>query len=133
MIKRIVISFFLVASSVSAEEDALSIETKLPTNFELAFPNESGIRPEVSAFKVISFVPMSNELGERYAVITITNTANGNRTLNHNHLIALVADGNRINPQEISQRFLAGETLSIVVNFGTSKFPLLTVYSRTER
>jgi hypothetical protein len=47
--------------------------------------------------------------------------------------MALTADGNRINPQEIAQSFLADETLSIVVDFGERKFPLLSVFSRTEK
>lgn len=130
--KWIVISFFLASTAICADEEVLSLETKLPNNVELAFPNESGIYPEISEFAILSFVPMSNESGERYAVITVKNTANGNRTLNHKHLMALIANGDRINPQEISQRFLAKETLSIVVNFGTSKFPILNVYSRTD-
>ena len=117
----------------NASEQALSIETRVPSSVELAFPNESGLAPELSEFQVLSFVPMSNEAGERWAVLTIKNLASGRRTLSQKHLMALTADGNRINPNEVSQSFLADETLSIVVNFGERKFPLLSVFSRTDK
>jgi hypothetical protein len=117
----------------NASEQALSIETRVPSSVELAFPNESGLAPELSEFQVLSFVPMSNEAGERWAVLTIKNLASGRRTLSQKHLMALTADGNRINPNEVVQSFLADETLSIVVNFGERKFPLLSVFSRTEK
>lgn len=123
----------LVSVTALADNEALSIETRLPAGFELAFPNESNTQPEISDFTIVNFVPMSNEEGERWVVITVTNTASGRRTLNQNHLMALVADGSRIHPQELSQSILANETLSIVINFGISKFPLLNVYSRTEK
>ncbi|NTS78472.1 hypothetical protein HR060_16635 [Catenovulum sp. SM1970] len=132
MFRRIILSSLLLSSISYADEQVLSIEPRLPGNFELAYPNESATFPEISEFEVLNFAPMSNEKGERWAVITINNLASGRRTLNHKHLLGLVADGNRIHPQEISQSFLANETLSIVVNFGENKFPLLDVYSRTQ-
>ncbi|GEA10249.1 hypothetical protein [Alteromonas sp. KUL49] len=133
MFKWMFILLSLVSVNALADNESLSIETRLPAGFELAFPNESNIQPEISDFTVLNFVPMSNEEGERWVVITVTNTASGRRTLNQNHLMALVADGSRIHPQALSQSVLANETLSIVINFGMSKFPLLNVYSRTEK
>lgn len=119
-------------SSITHGNEALSVETPLPSNLQLAFPNESNIQPEESPFVVESVVPMSNELGERWAVVTLRNSVSGRRTLNHKHLMALVADGTRLHPEPFTQSFLANESLSIVVNFGLRKFPLLDVYSREE-
>ncbi|WP_016954263.1 hypothetical protein [Catenovulum agarivorans] len=131
MFRWMFLSLSIFSSAAVADKESLSIETRPPANIELAFPNESNIQPDVSDFAILNFVPMSNEQGERWVVITVTNTANGRRTLNHNHVMALVANGSRIHPQELAQSFLAKETLSIVVNFGQSKFPLLDVYART--
>lgn len=132
MYRRILISSLLLSCISYADEQALSIEAKLPGKFELAYPNESGVFPDISEFEVLNFAPMSNEKGERWVVITINNLASGRRTLSHKHLLALMADGSRIHPVETSQSFQANETLSIVINFGESKFPLLDVYSRTK-
>jgi len=62
-------------------------------------------------------------------VITLTNTSSGNRMLEHNHLMALFADGKRRNPLEYKLHFEGNETQSITVSFGESKFPILSLYS----
>lgn len=127
-----IISWILLATSFVAysSDEVLSIDRIVPNNFGLAFPNESNIQPEQSDFQVNNFVLMSNEVGERWAVVTLTNLASGSRSLTNKHLMALVANGQRIIPIEFSQNFKADETLSLTINFGESKFPLLSVYSR---
>lgn len=122
----------LFFSNVAHSDEALSVEVPLPSNLQLAFPNEMNLQPEESSFVVESVVPMSNEQGERWAVVTLRNTVSGRRTLNQKHLLALVADGTRVHPEPFSQSFLANESLSIVVSFGLRKFPLLDVYSREQ-
>lgn len=113
-----------------AQEDALTVEQRVPQNVALAFPNDQQLAPQISDFEVVNFVPMSNEVGERWAVVTLKNQASGRRTFNQTQIMALVGDGDRIHPNAISQVFEAKETLSIVVNFGVNKFPLLSVYTR---
>lgn len=132
MTRWIISALILFSSAVQANRDALWIDTSVPVDIELAFPNRTDIQPDVSEFSVLNFVPMSNELGERWVVLTIHNQASGSRTLEHKHIMALLADGTRVLPEKMSQRFLANEVLSLVVNFGESKFPLLDVYSRTQ-
>jgi hypothetical protein len=131
MLKRI--SWLLLACSFAAysSDEALSIDRVVPNSFDLAFPNDSNIQPEQSDFEISNFALMSNDLGERWAVVTLTNLASGSRSLTNKHLLALVANGQRIAPTEFSQSFKAGETLSLTINFGESKFPLLSVYSRS--
>ena len=112
-------------------EEVLSIDRVVPNSFNLAFPNESNTQPEQSDFSVNNFVLMSNDSGERWAVVTLTNMASGRRSLTNKHLMAIVADGQRIAPLEFLQSFKADETLSLTINFGESKFPLLSIYSRS--
>ncbi|MDP5136181.1 hypothetical protein ORJ04_09490 [Rheinheimera baltica] len=130
MLKRI--SWILLACSFGAyaNEDVLSVDTIVSNSFDLVFPNESNIQPEQSDFKVNNFILMSNEAGERWVVVTMSNTSSGRRSLTHKHLMAIVADGQRIAPIEFIQSFKANETLTLTINFGMSKFPLLSVYSR---
>lgn len=114
------------------KDDVLSIDRVVPQNFDLAFPNEFNNQPDLSDFKINSFALMSNEAGERWAVVTLTNLASGKRSLTQKHIMAIVANGERIAPLEFLQSFNADETLSLTINFGESKFPLLSVYSRTD-
>lgn len=131
MLKRTFLVLLACSFGVHANEDVLSIDRVVAGNVNLAFPNEQNIQPEQSEFKVNNFVLMSNDTGERWAVVTLTNHASGSRSLTNKHLMALVADGQRIAPVEFSQLFKANETITITTNFGESKFPLLSVYTRS--
>ena len=129
---KIVFLFALLLSfSLTAKEEVLTLDRVVPNNFELAFPNDDNIEPVLSDFKVKNAILMSNELGERFAVVTIENRSSGSRNLNQKHLMAQVSNGERISPQAFSQTFNGGETLSLTINFGENKFPLLNVYSRS--
>lgn len=131
MIKRIPWLLLACSYGAHAAEEVISVDRVVPNSVELAFPNESNIQPEQSDFSVNNFVLMSNDSGERWAVVTLTNRASGRRSLTNKHLMAIVADGQRIAPMELLQSFKANETLSLTINFGESKFPLLSVYSRS--
>jgi len=130
VLKRISWILFACSFGAYANEDVLSVDTIVSNSFDLVFPNESNIQPEQSDFKVNNFILMSNEAGERWVVVTMSNTSSGRRSLTHKHLMAIVADGQRIAPIEFIQSFKANETLTLTINFGMSKFPLLSVYSR---
>lgn len=132
MLRLLSILFLSFPLLLIANEDVISVDRVVPTSIELAFPNERNIEPELSDFQVNNFILMSNEEGERFAVVTIKNVSSGSRTLNHNHLMAQVSNGSRINPLPFKQPFKGDETISLTIGFGESKFPLLTVYSRTK-
>ena len=60
----------------------------------------------------------------------MTNQSSGRRELEAKHLVALFADGSRHNPTEFKRTFKGNETQSITLNFGESKFPILSIYTR---
>ena len=131
MLKRMLLVLLVFSSTSYADDTTLSIDRAVSGGVELAFPNEQNMQPEQSDFEVKNFVLMSNDAGERWAVVTLTNQASGRRTLTHKHLMAIVADGQRVIPIEFMQSFKANETLSVTITFGASKFPLLSIYSRS--
>lgn len=132
LFKSTLLSLLIVAFSGAASDDALSVDRVVPADLTLAFPNDNHQQPDLSDFTVQHFVLMSNDAGERWAVVTLANNANGNRSLSDKHLMAILANGQRITPQPFTQMFRAGETLSLTLYFGDSKFPLLSVYARTK-
>ncbi|WP_039988652.1 hypothetical protein [Paraglaciecola arctica] len=123
---------FMAFTSVADEADVLTVDRVISTNLELAFPNDKNLRAKPSDFELVNYVIMSNELGERWAVLTLTNTSAGNRTLEQDHLLALFADGERKNPLQFKLNFEGRETQSMTVSFGESKFPILSISSRNE-
>lgn len=132
MFKWKYLALLILPIAAMAADDVISVDRAIPYSSELAFPNEQNLAPEISDFSVNNVTLMSNDAGERWAVLTITNDASGRRTIQHKHLMGLVANGERVHPAEFSQSFNGGETLSLTVYFGESKFPLLSVYSRAK-
>ncbi|QDP01028.1 hypothetical protein [Thalassotalea sp. PS06] len=128
---RTMVLFTLLSCSVQANQPPLVVDRGISGgDIQLAFPNDENIVPQISDFGVLNNVLMSNEAGERWAVVTFTNLATGKRSLNQKHVMALLANGERIVPYEFSEDFEGGETLSLTLNFGENKFPLLQVYTR---
>lgn len=128
MLKIIFSTFLLLSfSSNATETEVLTVDRVVPSNLELAFPNDKNIEPKSSDFDLINFVVMSNEVGERWAVVTLTNASTGSRVLDNSHLMALFANGKRKSPQAFKISFEPKETQSITVSFGGNKFPILSI------
>ncbi len=125
----LLISILFSVSSYADETEALTVDRVIANNLELAFPNDKNVKPKASDFELINYVVMSNDLGERWAVITLTNTSSGRRILEHDHLMALFADGKRKSPPAFNVSFEGQETQSITVSFGENKFPILSITS----
>jgi hypothetical protein len=133
MVKYIAPLLILLSWTTQAEiTEALSVDRSVSRSINLSFPNDKNITPKKGDFKIVNYVLMSNEIGERWSVITLTNLSTGNRNLEHEHLIALFADGNRTNPLEYKLNFEGKETQTITVSFGEHKFPILSIYSSND-
>jgi hypothetical protein len=123
----------LLSLVTQAEEtEILTVDRSVSKNIHLSFPNDNKVKPKKSNFEIVNYVLMSNEVGERWSVITLTNLSSGNRDLEHDHLIALFADGSRISPLQYKLNFKGKETQTITVSFGEHKFPILSIYSSNE-
>ncbi|TMO73497.1 hypothetical protein CWC17_10760 [Pseudoalteromonas sp. S3785] len=116
----------------AAQNNVLNVDRAIPNSMQLSFPNDNNITPKKSDFSIVNYVLMSNEIGERWAVITLTNLASGKRELNQEHLLALFADGNRLTPSEFKLGFNGNQTQSVTISFAEHKFPILSVYSSND-
>ena len=123
---------FLPWAAQAEDVGVLTVDRVVSKNIHLSFPNDNNIKPKTGDFKIVNYVLMSNEAGERWGVITLTNLSSGQRNLEHGHLMALFADGNRESPLEYKLNFKGKETQSITVSFGEHKFPILSVYTSNE-
>nr|WP_235575973.1 MULTISPECIES: hypothetical protein [unclassified Pseudoalteromonas] len=123
----------LCANVFAAQNNVLNVDRAIPNSMQLSFPNDNNITPKKSDFSIVNYVLMSNEEGERWAVITLTNLASGKRELNQDHLLALFADGSRLTPNEFKLGFNGNQTQSVTVSFAEYKFPILSVYSSNDQ
>ena len=133
---KLTIIWALLLSSVCAiaEErepsEILTVDRSVNQPMPMEFPNDTKVYPMESDFKILNYVLMTSESGERWASVTIKNTSTGNRTLEVNHLHALFANGVRKGPEELKRLFNGSETVTLTLPFGKSKFPILSVYTR---
>jgi len=134
MMKNIlVITLILLSFSIYADENEnLTVDRIISNKLELAFPNDRNIKAKPSNFELINYVVMSNDLGERWAVVTLNNTSSGSRVFDNEHLIALFANGQRSKPLTFKLSFEAKETQSITVSFGENKFPILSMNTESK-
>ena len=127
------VTYFVLLLSLGAvaeENDALTIDRAINSELQLSFPNDKGVKPSASDFLMENYLLMSNELGERWAVVTLTNGSSGNRVLKAEHIMALFADGERKVSDEFKLNFAGHETQSFTLSFGVSKFPILALYTQ---
>lgn len=133
--KALLLSILAVAASSAFasnynENDALSIDKAITKDIDFQFPNDNNIYPDTSDFKVINYVTMSNEQGDRRVTVTLHNSSSGNRIFVSKQIMALFANGDRISPIERKVTFKGKETQTITLNFGTHHYPILSVYTR---
>jgi hypothetical protein len=129
MFAYVFIALTFVSFTASADDDILNVDRSVSKSIQLAFSNDNNITPKKSDFEVINYVLMSNENGERWSVITLTNLSHGERSINQEHLLALFADGSRSEPLAFTNNFKGKETQSLTLSFGENKFPILSIYS----
>ncbi|MBB1448877.1 hypothetical protein H5156_17335, partial [Pseudoalteromonas sp. SG41-6] len=80
MSKALIIILMMFSWATQADTiNALNVDRAVPNSMHLSFANDSNIAAKKGDFKIINYVLMSNEEGERWAVITLTNLTSGNR------------------------------------------------------
>ncbi|MBE7216315.1 hypothetical protein IGW68_14245 [Shewanella benthica] len=112
--------------------DVFSVERIVSNDVELNFTNDGDIQPKISDFIVVNYVLMSNEKGDRRAVVTLENQSSGSRIFKSDQVMALMGDGRRISPHTYKQKFKRGESISMTLSFGNNKTPILQFYTRRQ-
>ena len=110
--------------------DVFNVDRIVSNDVELNFTNDGDIQPKTSDFIVVNYVLMSNEKGDRRAVVTLENQSSGSRIFKSDQVMALMGDGRRISPHTYKQKFTRGESISMTLSFGNSKTPILQIYTR---
>jgi hypothetical protein len=83
------------------------------------------LKPKKNDFELLHFAPMSNQIGERWVLITVRNKATGHRILKSEHIVATFVNGKQAYPVVIEKSIDGGEDFSETIFFGVSKFPIV--------
>ena len=110
--------------------DVFSVDRIVSNDVELNFTNDGDIQPKISDFIVVNYILMSNEKGDRRAVVTLENQSSGSRIFKSDQLMALMGDGGRLSPLTYKQKFKRGESISMTLSFGNNTTPILQIYTR---
>nr|WP_136251617.1 hypothetical protein [Ningiella ruwaisensis] len=125
----IITSHTTVFGDVQAETFAYQYDERIPNLDATKIFNPYEIYPKVSDFEVLSIIPMSNEIGQRAAIVELANKSAGTRFLVESHLLGIFADGTRQTPLNFkkSLKFAGNEILIITLEFGQYPFPLVAL------
>ena len=135
-ISNTILSLFIMVFQVVSyaggysHDEILAIDEPIPETVNLEFSDTNGLLPRLGEFEVMSFILMSNSSGERWATVTLKNNSSHQRILDSEHITAVFADGEIRNPIRANHKFSSHEVVTMVINFGKSKFPVLRVSVR---
>lgn len=83
--------------------------------------------PDRSYVDLVNFRPMSSNLGNRYALVTLKNQLNSTVHLDEKQFVGILANGMRVFPRKYEGQILSAETQSIVLDFGYREMPLVKI------
>jgi hypothetical protein len=132
----ILLSLFLLTLSLTAyadeipENEVLTIDDPIPGSLYIEFTDADDLQPKIGDFKIMSSLFMSNQLGERWATLTILNQSSSQRLFDRKYIVALFADGERRHPIDVEHTFYGKEQITMTINFGKSKYPILRIEVR---
>ncbi|MFL0804131.1 MAG: hypothetical protein K6L81_10440 [Agarilytica sp.] len=132
--KRLILAGLLItfstltfADSYEAGDKTLFFDQPSSAIQHQEFNDLNPLEPDKNDFQIIETSRLSNNLGERWALITVKNNASGQRILKNAHVIATYADGSRSTAKNLKATLTGGELLTQTVFFGTHKFPIIKV------
>lgn len=119
-----------VDSDTETNIGALSVDRPFPFEKMAPFYKNDELKPLSSTFTVEKQVFLSNDLGERKAVVTIKSSTTSLRRLSRKQIIAVFANGDKQFPSIGDERILIGESVTLVLDFGTHQYPIMYLYTK---
>ncbi len=108
-------------------EHTLRFEFTPVKNTPLHCENPLRIKPSKNDFELVDYSFMSSEAGERYALVTLKNTATGIRIFNEQHVVVIYGNCSYKKPHPIEEKFTNQETKTLMIKLGVSRFPALAL------
>jgi len=109
---------------------ALFFDKQVAKEMPIQFEIEEDLYPTRSSFEIVDFAFLSNEAGERWALVVARNTVREPRTFTENQLIGFFASGAHRRPLKLATRIEGGKQETIMIPFGESSMPLVKLMTR---
>ena len=93
----------------------------------LNFKHDNELRPTINDFRIIQTAYLSNNIGERWAIVTFENKSTGKRFLKNESIVATFADGNQSYALNLDEMLKGNEHITKSVFFGIHQFPIVRV------
>ena len=134
VIKKLISILIISISPVVAYSDEASIGDKV-LHFDqpqapltaLNFKHDNELKPDSNDFHIIEASYLSNDLGERWAFVTIENQSSGQRLLKNKEIVATFVDGFQSYAHNLNITLKGNEHLTKAIYFGIHRFPIVSV------
>lgn len=115
------------AGASENEDNNLHFDSFTQSRAPLYFSKDDALAPRESDFKLLGVSFLSNEKGDRWALISLENTARGQRILQNKMLLATFADGSQAYASGLNKTLQGSERFSKSVFFGNNQFPIVNI------
>lgn len=125
--------FALLSTAAHAYEpdrdEVLRFEHSPFKDVQLNCERDKNVVPKRSELQLDNYALLAADNGERVAIVTLTNSAGGQRIFNQDHIVAVMADCARIFPQEFEIRLAPRQQTTLQIHFGRTLQPVLQLIS----
>ena len=137
--KKVILCLSLIgAFTLNAEPEDL--KDRIVSFDEVVIPSEhiefvkdwKELKPDLSELKIEFSRFMSNELGERFALVTFTKEKGLLRVVDARDVVGVLANGYRLHPIKVEGEAQIGKRGTLLLHFGIQQFPLVEVETRAE-
>lgn len=123
----------LVANPIAPEDRIVSFDEVSIPQGKLEFGRDrNALRPYLSEFEIEYRKFLSNDLGQRFAIVTLAKEKAILRNVNVGDIVGVFANGQRLRPIRLEGETHIGSRGSILVHFGKHPFPLVGLETRNE-
>lgn len=113
------------SEKISASDTILHFDqTRTPLN-SLNFDHTRELEPVANDFRIIEASYLSNNMGERWAIVTFENKSSGQRILKNNVIVATFANGLQRNSLNLGGTVQGNTRITKAVSFGVNPFPIV--------
>ncbi len=133
--KIYLIIFILLLNPLVTFSDELSDDKNTVLHFDqpqvslnsLEFNYDDELKPTPNDFQIVEASYLSNNVGERWAIVTFKNTSLGQRFLKNEAIVATFANGDQANSSNLNETLKGNTRLTKAVFFGVHQFPIVSV------
>lgn len=120
-------TYMAFGSDLSEADRVLHFDQPHPPISSPYFQQQRELKPMPNDFRIVEASYLSNNIGERWALITFENSSSGQRVLKNESIVATFADGNQSRGYNLNEVIKGNERLTKSVFFGIHQFPIIKV------